>query len=366
MRIFKKLQPLAYLAVLLVMNMFLSFVLEPARGSSELMWKQYYKEDKIDTIFIGSSLCLTSFDPYIFDERLGVNSFNMGTPLQAMPQTVRSLEVAIADHDIKTVIFGMGFSTLKYEAVEEAELTYEKARAREKGGTQGLVEGLKYIYSDGVRADEKSINYLFPWLYNRVDLSPTAIINNVKLKVELLKEELAGVQNEADQAFHKGYQNETHHVVDYNYKWDGVSDFFYPEDFSAEMMAEFEKIICICQENRIDLIVVNTPHPSYDVISCFDYYDRNENEFEAVCDKYGVDYYDFSLAKPEVYIPKPEYYADYEHMNQAGSRIFSEQVCNLLIRREDGEDMDSYFYDAQEFVEMNQELIEDRIAYYKD
>ena len=85
MRIFKTIRPLAYLAVFLVMNACLSFVLEPARGSSELMWKQYYKEKEIDTIFIGSSLCLTSFDPYIFDETMGTKSFNMGTPLQAMP-----------------------------------------------------------------------------------------------------------------------------------------------------------------------------------------------------------------------------------------------------------------------------------------
>ncbi|MBR2403880.1 MAG: SGNH/GDSL hydrolase family protein [Lachnospiraceae bacterium] len=364
MRIFKKISPLAYLAVLLLMNAFLSFVLEPARGSSELMWKQYYKEDDIDTIFIGSSLCLTSFDPYIFDERLGVKSFNMGTPLQAMPQTVRSLEVAIADHDIKTVIFGMGFSTLKYEAVEEAELTYEKARAREKGGIQGFVEGLKYIYSDGVRTDEKSVNYLFPWLYNRVDLSPSVIINNVKSKIELWQEELRGEQNKADRTFHKGYQNETQHVVDYEYKWDGVSDRFYSDDFNADMMAEFEKIIRICQDNEIDLIVVNTPHPSYDVISCYEYYDRNEDEFLAVCDAYGIDYYDFSLAKPEVYEPKAEYYADHEHMNQIGSQIFSERVCDLLLRRVQGENMDVHFYDAKEFIEMNQDMVEEWDNYY--
>lgn len=364
MRIFKKIQPFAYLVMLLVMNMFLSFVLEPARGSSELMWKQYYKEDKIDTIFIGSSLCLTSFDPYIFDERLGVNSFNMGTPLQAMPQTVRSLEVAIADHDIKTVIFGMGFSTLKYEAVEEAELTYEKARAREKGGIQGLVEGLKYIYSDDIRTDEKSINYFFPWLYNRVELSPSAIINNVKIKIEQMKERQAGIANRADLTFHKGYQNETQHVVDYNYKWDGVSDRFYSDDFDAEMMEEFEKIIRICKENGIDLIVVNTPHPSYDVISCYEYYNRNEDEFLALCDAHGIDYYDFSLAKPEVYEPKDEYYADHEHMNQIGSQIFSQKVCDLLLRRAQDENMDGYFYDAQEFIKMNSDMVTEWDNYY--
>ena len=364
MRIFKTIRPLAYLAVFLVMNACLSFVLEPARGSSELMWKQYYKEKEIDTIFIGSSLCLTSFDPYIFDETMGTKSFNMGTPLQAMPQTVRSLEVAIADHDIKTVIFGMGFSTLKYEAVEEAELTYEKARAREKGGVAGFFEGLAYIYSEDVRSDEKSVNYLFPWLYNRVDLSPSAIISNLKLKISLMKEEMQGISNAADLSYHKGYQNENTGIVNYEYKWDGVSDRFYSEEFNQDMMGEFEKVMQICQANEIDLIVINTPHPTYDVIASYEYYNENEDEFVALCEEYGVDYYDFSLAKPEIFKTVPEDYADHEHLNKTGSQSFSKQLCEFLLRREAGEEMDGYFYDAEEFVKMYPELVEEWDNYY--
>lgn len=364
MRIFKKISPLAYLLAFLMMNACLSFALEPARGSSELMWKQYYKEEEIDTIFIGSSLCQNSFDPYIFDEYLGTKAFNMGTPLQAMPQTVRSLEVAIADHDIKTVIFGMGFSTLKYEAVEEAELTYEKARAREKGGMAGWLEGLTYIYSEDVRSDEKSVNYLFPWLYNRVDLSPSAIIGNLKAKINFWKEGKSGQMSEADLSFHKGYQNENTGVVDYQYKWDGVSDRFYSEAFNEDMMAEFERMMQICQRNGIELIVINTPHPNFDVIASYEYYNENEDEVIALCEKYGVDYYDFSLAKEEVFQKNYWDYADYEHLNQEGSQYFSRQLCEFLERRATGEELDEYFYDATEFIEMHPDLVEAWDNYY--
>lgn len=364
MRIFKVIKGVAFLGVLVLMNLFLSFLLEPARGASELMWKQYYAEEEIDTLFIGSSLCQTSFDSYIFDEKMGVKSFNMGTPLQAMPQTARALEVAIEDHEIKTVIFGMGFSTLKYEPVEEAELTFEKARAREKGGMAGFIEGIKYIYSKEVRDDEKSINYLFPWLYNREDFSPSTMKRNATQKIQTLKDRLNGVESSAGDSYHKGYVNETYHTVDYEYKWDGCSYRFYDQEFDPEMMAEFEKIIKICKENEIDLIAVNTPHPTFDVISCYEFYDSNENEFKALCEKYDVDYYDFSLAKPEIFETRAENYADHEHMNKQGSEYFSACLSELLLRRADGEEMEQYFYDATEFIKMYPELVKEWDSYY--
>ena len=36
--------------------------------------KTYYKEKQLDTIFIGASFCAATFDPYIYDEQLGVKS----------------------------------------------------------------------------------------------------------------------------------------------------------------------------------------------------------------------------------------------------------------------------------------------------
>lgn len=364
MRIFKQIKGLSYLGVFLLLNACLCFLLEPARGASELMWRQYYKEKEIDTLFIGSSLCQTSFDPYIFDEEMGVQSFNMGTPLQAMPQTVRALKTAIADHELKTVIFGMGFSTLKYEPVEEAELTFEKARAKEKGGIKGIWESMKYIFSKDVRTGENSINYLFPWLYNREDFSPSTMKRNASLKLAAIRERFSGKKAERNQPYHKGYVNETHHTVDYAYKWDGCSYRFYDREFDTDMLKEFEKMITLCKQNDIDLIVVNTPHPTFDVISCYEFYAENENEFQKLCEKHGIDYYDFSLAKSTVYQAKPEEFADHEHLNQEGAESFSKQLSAFLLRREKGENLKQHFYNAKEFLAMHEELIEEWEAYY--
>ena len=161
-----------------------------------MMWSGYYAQEEIDTIFIGSSLCQGTFDPRIFDERLGVKSYNMGTPSQAMPQTLRALEVALADHEIETVIFGMGFSSMKLYAVEEAELTFERARAQQKGGIESIKTALSYIYSEDVRNKENSVNYFFPWLYNRDEISVEMISYNVSAKWKAFMKSLTSTQHE--------------------------------------------------------------------------------------------------------------------------------------------------------------------------
>ncbi len=359
----KQIKKGSFLVFFIILNIVLSFVLEPARSASGFMWESYYEQEEIDMLFVGSSLCQGTFDPYIFDECMGVNSMNMGTPLQAVPQTVRALETALKDHDIKTVIFGMGFSTLKAEEVLEAELTFEKSRIRESGTIEGLEKGIRYLWSDEIKGDERSIVYFFPWLYNRGELSKDNIIENVNLKIRQMKEKYFNIPIEDNQIFHKGYQNHGGVVFNYDNVWETNTYRYYGSELNEEMMEAMEEMMQICSQHNVELIVVNTPHPFFDVVSCYEFYEQNQNDVKTLCDKYEVDYYDFSLAKPEIFEGKAEYYSDYEHLNLEGSQVFSRQLSDFLIRRENGENMDAYFYSVDEFLELYADWLEDWKAY---
>lgn len=344
-------------------NLILNFLLEPARGASEIMWRGYYAEKELDTIFVGSSLCQGAFNPYIFNERLGIHSYNMGTPLQAVPQTVRAVEAALEEHEIKTVIFGMGFSTLKQEAVEEAELTFEKARISELGFFRESMEMLSYLYSDEVRETEKSIHYFFPWLYNHGDLSLSGVADNVSLKFWQMKEKLL-YKNDTLLQKKKGYQNHGGEVLNYDNRWELNTYRYYGADFNEQMLEAFEALLQLCREKDVELIVINTPHPYFDVVACYEFYERNQNEVAALCQEYGAEYYDFSLAKPEVFEAKPEYFSDYEHMNEEGALAFCEQMCDFLLQREAGAETESGFYSVEEFLTLHAEELEAWKAYY--
>ena len=46
--------------------------------------------------------------------------------------------------------------------------------------------------------------------------------------------------------------------------------------------------------------------------------------------KSELEYYDFSLVKPELFEKKNYYFADFEHLNYEGSQKFSEMLCEFL------------------------------------
>ena len=115
-----------FLLTVFLVNMVLSFLIEPARGASDSMWKGYYSEEDIEILFLGSSLSSASFDPAVFEREFGVNAFNMGTPMQSIASNKRALQVAVEEHDIQTVIIGIGFFVLQEEPFKDAELTFEK------------------------------------------------------------------------------------------------------------------------------------------------------------------------------------------------------------------------------------------------
>lgn len=359
MRIFRGLKKVRYLAVLVVVNTLLCFLLEPESGASGRMWAGYYAEEELDMIFVGSSVSQQTFIPDIFNEYMGVKSYNMGTPSQAVPQTLRAIDVAVEEHDIDTVVFGMGFSTLKYGPISEAELTFESARARQKGGIQGVLGTLSYIYSEDVRGTEDSINFLFPWLYNYESISIGKMVENVTLKLEEMKEEFShGPVDETDGLL-KGFRNDDRRVFNEEEKWESNTYHSYEAYFDSEMLAEFNVLLEFCSEKNLDLIVVNTPHPSFDVVACYEFYEKNQNQVLEYCEKYDVEYYDFSLAKPEIFENKPEYFCDYEHLNRQGSEVFCQQLSTFLNRRAAGEDMSQYFYSVDEFLELHAEELEE-------
>ena len=359
MRIFKWIKPLRFFIALCVVNMFLSFLLEPAKGSSDTMWAEFYQEEEIDLAFVGSSFCSTAFVPYVVDEIMGVNSFNMGTPLQAIGQTVSAVETLLEEHSVDTIVLGTGFFVLQYETLDEAELTFEKARARKKAGLDAVEDTLCYLFDENVRDTEKSINYFFPWTYNRQKITGEYVRDNVKEKVTNLKAGLSNTgANKLKQESMKGLRPVTG-VVDYATAWEINSYCYYDQVFLEEKVKEFEEVLQLCNDNGVDIIVVNTPHPAFDIVSCYQTYETSEMEMRAICERYAVDYYNFSLARPELFDSKPEYYSDFEHLNLDGAEVFSESLCKLLKDREAGEDVMSYFYSVDEYYALHLDLLEE-------
>lgn len=365
MRISKIIKPLRFVALLCVINVILCFAIEPVGGASDTMWSEYFEETELDTIFVGSSVCSATFDPVVIDERLNVKSFNMGTPSQAIAQSVDALEVAFDNHQIKLVVLGMGFFGLQDSPLDEAELTFQKALAREKGGIAGLTESVKYLLSKDVIDTEKSINYFFPWIYNQVTMSWKEIFRNISAKINPVEVEFDPSSSEKiNWRLEKGYRPFTG-IDDYENIWSQNSYYYYSEKFDPDMVSEFQKLMQLCNENEAELIVINAPHPAFDVISCYDYYEKSETKVKELCMEYGVEYYNFSLVKPEIFESLPEYYYNFEHLNYQGSQAFSNGFCEFMEKRAEGLDMTRYFYSVDEYYALHEEELEEWKSIYE-
>lgn len=364
MRISKIMKPLCFLILLILANMTMSFCFEWANGASSTMLDQYYAQEEVDMVFVGASVCSASFDPVIFDDKLGVKSINMGTPAQGIEQSIRALEVAIKEHDINTVIYGMGFFALQQPTADNAEMTFVKALARKQGGMKGLMTSIEYLSSPKVRDKEKSIQYFFPWVFNGVDFSVEAVVNNVKLKLNKTTEEFDPDSTEAKNwRLEKGFRPFTG-VVDYETAWNNNSYLNYYQYFDHEAVHYFKKLMKLCVENEIDLIVINSPHPAYDVVTCYETYEMNHEQVKALCAEYNVDYYDFSLVKEELFESQKDYFYDFEHLNYKGAHAFGEAVCELIQKRKNGEKLEEYFYTFKDYMEKHRDLVEEWI--YKE
>ena len=112
MRIIKGIKVIVFVFLFIVINLLLSYLLVKANGPSEVMWKDFRKTEKIDTVYLGSSFSQMTFNPYIIDEATGWSSFNMGTPGQPLDQTKEALTAAIQDKNIKSAVLVFGIPSL--------------------------------------------------------------------------------------------------------------------------------------------------------------------------------------------------------------------------------------------------------------
>lgn len=348
MLIFKKMiKIIAFITIIFSLNKILLFMLDPKSSDSKTMWKSFYQEQNLDTLFIGSSVCQRTFNPYIIDDILKINSFNMGTPAQILSQTYEGINETIKKHKIKTVILGIGHFTFTQKENLNAEITFINAKIEKKDIKEKIKEGINFIFSKEHIKKTESINYFFPWVYNNVGFNPKNILENIeaKIKNKNLKNGKENIIYNIGKGF--GIAKTSH---DYNNVGDKISGLIYSSEIYYENFKVLKKISELCKKNNIDLIVINSPHTIYDILSYGDEYFFTMYKLKEFFKDLEVPYYDFNLIKPNIFQSEEDYFYDHEHLNQKGSTEFSKSFANFMKLREKNKNMDEYFYTPEEYL----------------
>lgn len=337
MLIFKKIIKIfIFLMLIFLINSILKFGLIPYNSNSKKIWKNYFIKEKIDTLFIGSSIG-NSFKEEIIDDRLGSFSLNMSSNGQAYDQNYVVIKEVIKKHKIKKIILGFGYFTLEQKYNIKREMAFEKNKNYGLSIDERILNNLNFIFSSEHIKKPESINYIFEWIYNSVPFSVTQIINNIKYKI---KSDTNLITNE----------NEADNYIDYNNVGNQISSKIYFRKPTIESENELRKIVKLCKDNKIEFIVINTPHPVYDIL-CYgeDYFTLGEQTKEFF-KNLDVPYYDFNLIKPSIFKSEEDYFFDFEHMNRKGEIEFSKSFAKFIKLRESNGDMSKYFYTPEEYL----------------
>ncbi len=345
MLIFKRAVGMALVIVgFLFLNAVLCVAMLPCPGPSELMWDELKKEEELDIVYVGSSLCQRSFNPYIIDEIMGTKSFNMGTPSQSLSSSLIAIKAAIEDHQAKQIVLTLGYFSLYDEGVPQAEFAFLKAKNDNIGKTI-----FQFSASEENFENARSVSAFFPWTISHVAFRPQAILENIKDKIngKTALEDVM-VNNEYRHYIGKGY-GELWGIIDY----DNITDFSknkYSGEINEERIQELREICVYCKRQNVDLIVITTPYPDFDILESGEDYFETHALVKNVLNEQGVEYYNYSLIKDEFFDAKEDYFFDFEHLNAAGGDAFSRSFCEFIRRRNSGEDMEEHFYSPQEYL----------------
>ena len=351
MRIFKTaMKIVGVLAFVVVLNLAVSFAFVPYASKCDLTWQEYRQQDNLDLVFVGNSRTAHAFDPGVVGDELGVSAFNTCTQGQLIEESYLAVKKVVDEHHPDTIVFGFDFCDVQGDEFTNPGRAFIKAK--DKGDLGAFLSDCAFCFGDDrFYTTKESINWLFPWVDNHVKPTPGSIIQNIKMKIEQPSLESAiEVSPDGWRHYGRGYSNLDHQM---NYNEDDTkvyTDVYKQDSLDDRKLQTLADMADYCEQNGVDFIVAVAPLPVYNVLCYGDRYFDYGAQVDELVRKHGGEYYDFNLAKPDLYDTRATAnYADFQHLNAHGATVASRGLVGLLKARDSGKDVQSLFYSQTEY-----------------
>lgn len=338
-----------FLMVFIIINYALTFIFVPKGDISRMAMREMYSETtNIDVVFAGASLSQRDINPYIMDQELGCNTFDYAFSQQLYIGSYYSLKELFNYHKPKLIVLTTDPNI--YTMKEEKPLVYLSVEQY----MTSLLYKIQYYF--GSAQDGSYLDRLFAWRGYHVDSVQDVIKNSSeKLNSSYINYPEPG-QVEAFSKQKNGYigkgaikveTNDSSGILNYDnlkisYDSRGIND------IQEKNIEYLKKISELCKINNCKLILLNPPTPMFEVLRIKNYFEF-DNEIEKIAKDLGIEYYNYNLIKPELFMLQGDYFADKEHLNSTGQEVFSKSLANFLKLRQNGEDMSKYFYTSDEY-----------------
>ena len=346
---------IAVLIAAALVNTGLVLALEPYGSKSQVIWSDYVatveRGESLDTVLIGTSLIEQGVDIAAFDAALGSSSYNMGSPSQTIEESLLALKTACEDFDIKRVILGVSISEMNRSKPSNPASPFIRERSRAVGWAETAATIAGQLFRPEVLASKESLNCLFPWVENHVDPNVSSIKQNLQMRfTDMPVAEAAHIQDPSWTYVGRGFA-----VCDMLYNPDTDPGFEFTKEFiesddgipDENRVNTLREICAYCADNGIELIAVSVPIPVNSIEYYGDGYFRQHDAIEDLLSEYQVPFYDFNLAKPELFDPEPDYFADRSHLNGKGAAAFGTTLGTFLANPTDPDDENAFYTESE-------------------
>lgn len=343
------LRAIIFVAAFFIISYALTFTLVPKGNYTRMTMREMYSQtENIDVAFAGASLSERDINPYIMDKELGCNTFDYAFPQQLYNGTYYSLKELFNYHKPKLIV--LTTDQTNFIVKEEKALVYISVAPNMKS----FFNRIQYYF--GSAEDGSYLNRLFFWrgyhvgsmqdLVKNINgrLDPSYINYPEPGQVEALKNNKNGYVGKGctkvDPSSPKGIFTYDNLKSSYeNRKVDGIQ---------KKDVEYLKKISELCKANNCELILLSPPYPTFQVLRIKNYFEF-ENEIAKIAKDLNIEYYNYNLIKPELFKLKGEYFSDISHFNNNGAEVFSKSLANFLKLRQNGDDMNKYFYTPKEY-----------------
>lgn len=337
------------LLTIVVIDVALSFALEPYSSHSDVVWQDYRSrsDEPIDTVFLGSSSTEMGLNPAIIDDVAGTYSFNLATPAAGINNCRDTLTDVIGEHDIKRVVVGINYATMTSKHEINATIAITQAKMQGASVSQRLRYAGEALADKQTMLGIKSLDLLFPWSVLHVDYDWDLIKANVVRRQTM---------NAVDAAYPspwvyvgRGFSGVDEPSPGFNNASDNVLATENTLEFSDENIEDLRDICRICRENGISLIVCVPPRPAYRTLMYGDDYWQNMSSIQQMVESEGGSYVDFNLAKPSFYDTSEGEFRDEYHLTLDGANRFSTVAAGIFSELWSGADVSSDFYTYEDW-----------------
>ena len=331
MRIFKRL--CLFLAVNLAVVGLMEFVLTDP--SVVEIYLEDIHENEYDTLIIGTSHGETGFDPFMMSEATNSKVFNASRRLMPVIDQYYLLKTANRKGTVKTVYYEL--DPTYFNSTQPIKTHDDTCMLRHAGALDRLEYAVRYLW------DENYNFALFHYVFDMKTLKKVPAIVKSKLLLRSLPpdERIRGIYKFLNISENFDYMGRGFR---YGRAKDPQADLaFEPMSFSPDAvdplyLEAFHDMVRYCRKEDIRLVCVISALPEKRL--------REENHaaaheyFSALCDDYGVEFYDMNYLHPHLL---PRTTQDYTDLDGHMMGTLAQRQTAMLIELEQSPACEAFF-----------------------